>query len=153
MTIRLRPHHLLCMLTFAGKGYTPDFVANFEQVASRIAAGDEVIQIVEGPDDICSALLIETTCHCHNPSVSLRDRHAAAAISNLLSQPIQAGAHLLPRQNLLSILRAAFVPGTIRQACVGCQWKPTCDSIAKQGFIETRLGVMPQTKADHGSHG
>jgi hypothetical protein len=153
MTIRLRPHHLLCMLTFAGKGYTPAFVANFEQVASRIARGDEAIQIVDGPDDICSPRLAESTCHCHNSSVILRDRHATEAISDLLSHQIRPGTNLLPHQNLLLILREAFVTGAIRKACTGCQWKPTCDSIAKQGFIETRLGAMPQTKADHGSHG
>ena len=139
MTIRLRPHHLLCMLTFAGKGYTPAFVANFEQVASRIAAGDEAIQIVDGPDDICAPLLTESTCHCHNSSVTLRDRLAAAAISDLLFLPIDAGTHLSSAQNLLPILREAFVTGTIRQACIGCQWKPTCDVIATNGFIETRL--------------
>jgi hypothetical protein len=139
MTIRLRPHHLLCMLTFAGKGYTPAFVANFEQVTSRIAAGNETIQIVDGPDDICSPLLTEANCHCHNSSVILRDRHAAEAISDLLQLPIRAGANLPTRQDVLPILREAFVTGTIRQACVGCQWKPTCDAIAENGFTETRL--------------
>jgi uncharacterized protein len=142
MTIRLRPHHLLCMLTFAGKGYTPAFVGNFEQVASRIAAGNEAIQIVDGPDDICSALLTEPTCHCHNQSVILRDRHAAEAISDLLQLPIHAGANLPPGPDLLPILREAFVTGAIRQACVGCQWKPTCDAIADRDFTETRLGML-----------
>jgi hypothetical protein len=141
MTIRLRPHHLLCMLTFAGKGYTPTFVANFEQVASRIAAGNEAIQIVDGPDDICSPLLSETSCHCYNSSVVLRDRHAAEAISDLLQLPICAGTNLSPHQNLLPVLREAFVTGTIRHACVGCQWKPTCDEIAENCFMETRLLV------------
>jgi hypothetical protein len=142
MTIRLRPHHLLCMLTFAGKGYTPAFVANFEQVASRIAAGNEAIQIVDGPDDICSPLLTEANCHCHNSSVILRDHHAAEAISDLLQLPIRAGASLPLGQDLLPILREAFVTGTIRQACVGCQWQPTCDAIAENGFNETRLRML-----------
>jgi len=142
MTIRLRPHHLLCMLTFTGKGYTPAFVANFEQVTSRIAAGNEAIQIVDGPDDICQPLLAESTCHCHNSSVVLRDRLAAEAISDLLHQPIRTGTNLLPHQNLLPALREAFVTGTIRQACTGCQWKPTCDAIAEDGFTKTRLRML-----------
>jgi hypothetical protein len=139
MTIRLRPHHLLCMLTFAGKGYTPAFVANFEQVVDRIATGDEAIEIVEGPDDICAAVLTERDCHCHNPSVILRDRQAAEAISDLFSLPIRAGTSLLPDQTLLHVLREAFVTGTIREACGGCQWKPICDAIAEGGFVETWL--------------
>jgi uncharacterized protein len=142
MTIRLRPHHLLCMLTFTGKGYTPAFVANFEQVTSRIAAGNEAIQIVDGPDDICQPLLAESTCHCHNSSVVLRDRLAAEAISDLLHQPIRTGTNLLPHQNLLPALREAFVTGTIRQACTGCQWKPTCDAIAEDSFTKTRLRML-----------
>ena len=153
MTIRLRPHHLLCMLTFAGNGYTPAFVANFQQVASRIATGDEAIEVVEGPDDICSAFLPEANCHCHNPSVALRDHQAAESISALLQQPISAGTPLLLAQDRLHLLRQSFADGTIRQACLGCQWKPTCDAIARAGFTETHLVAMPQTKADPGSHG
>ena len=29
MTVRLRAHHLLCMLTYVGKGYSPAFCAGF----------------------------------------------------------------------------------------------------------------------------
>lgn len=139
MTIRLRPHHLLCMLTFAGKGYTPEFVSNFEQVVKRIETGCEVIQIVAGPDDICSMLLAEPGCHCHNASILSRDLRAAEAVSGLFSVPIQPGTELNPSQNLLGSLREAFAAGTIRQACEGCQWKSTCDAIAAKGFIEAQL--------------
>jgi uncharacterized protein len=139
MTIRLRPHHLLCMLTFAGKGYTPEFVRHFESVVSRIATGQEPIEIVEGPDEICSSLLAQADCHCHNASVKLRDQQAAEAIGNLLQLPIRAGEQFIPDSNLIQNLRSAFAQGTIRQACSGCQWKSLCDGIAQAGFAESRL--------------
>jgi len=53
--VRLRAHHLLCILTFAGKGYSPAFVANMAGVVARIGAG-EPIEVVAGPDDICAPL-------------------------------------------------------------------------------------------------
>jgi hypothetical protein len=130
------------MLTFAGKGYGPEFVANFERVADRIAAGNEAIEIVEGPDDVCRPLLAEADCHCRNADVALRDRQAAEAIGGLLRRPIGTGARLLPDEDLLRALREAFARGTIRQACSGCQWKPVCDAIAQEGFSGTRL--MPK---------
>jgi hypothetical protein len=139
MTIRLRPHHLLCMLTFAGKGYTPEFVRHFESVVSRIATGQEPIEIVEGPDEICSSLLAQADCHCHNASVKLRDQQAAEAIGDLLQRSIRAGEQFVPDANLVQTLRTAFATGTIRQACSGCQWKNLCDGIAQAGFSESRL--------------
>ena len=139
MTVQLRPHHLLCMLTFVGKGYGPEFVANFEQVADRIAAGNEAIEIVEGPDDVCRPLLAAADCHCRDANIALRDRQAAEAISGLLRRPIGTGTQLMPDEDLLCTLREAFARGTIRQACSGCQWKPVCDAIAQEGFSGTRL--------------
>jgi hypothetical protein len=127
------------MLTFVGKGYTSAFVTNFEQVVSRIAAGNEPIEIVAGPDDICAALLTETDCHCHNPDIVLRDHHAAKAIGDLLQQPVQPGAHILLGDTQLRLLRQSFAAGTIRQACVGCQWKATCDAVAKDQFKEAQF--------------
>lgn len=139
MTIRLRPHHLLCMLTFVGKGYTPEFVRHFESVVSRIATGQEPIEIVEGPDEICSSLSAQVDCHCHNASVKLRDAHAAEDLGDLLQRPIRAGDQFIPNAHLVQTLRTAFAAGTIRQACSGCQWKSLCDEIAQAGFAESRL--------------
>jgi hypothetical protein len=127
------------MLTFAGEGYTPEFVANFERIAGLIAAGDQTVEIVFAPDDICAALLHEPDCHCREESVSERDRIAAAALSGLLRQPVTERARIELTQNVLERMREAFAAGTIRSACQGCQWSPLCDGIAGGGFSKTSL--------------
>lgn len=137
------------MLTFVGKGYSPAFVANFEQVVRRIAQADEDIQIIEGPDDICLPYLADTGCHCHNPSVLKRDRLAAESISRLLQQPLHAGASLQIKPSLLPTLRAAFADGTIRQACAGCEWKTTCDGVAQSSFAESCFMMPSKHSSDH----
>jgi uncharacterized protein len=145
MAIHLRPHHLLCMLTFIGKGYSPAFVANLEQVVRRLSTGTETIQIVAGPDDICAPLLREcgergeSDGHCHRSSVVERDRLAAQAIGALLDRSLAPGTHLTLTLADLDKLRTAFAAGTIREACTGCQWKPLCDNIAADGFTATLL--------------
>ena len=92
MTIRLRPHHLLCLLTYIGKGYTPAFTANYDVVVARLNAGDDVL-VVDGPDDICAPMLNEGH-HCFNASITQRDAQAAADVEGLLGVRIVAGARL-----------------------------------------------------------
>ncbi len=46
MTVRLRTHHLLCLLTYVGRGYSPAFVENMDQVAARLSEGREGILVV-----------------------------------------------------------------------------------------------------------
>jgi uncharacterized protein len=139
VTILLRPHHLLCMLTFAGEGYSAEFVTNFERIARRIARGTQAIEIVFGPDDICAPILDDSSCHCLNASIRERDRLAAVALADLLQQPIEEAALLQLNRETLDHMRTAFAAGTIRKACVGCQWSPICDSIAKNNFSQTAL--------------
>lgn len=139
MTIRLRPHHLLCMLTFAGKGYSPGFIANFERIAGHLASGNQTVEIVFAPDDICTPILADASCHCRNSSVSERDTLAAEALTQLLQQPVQPGARLTLTASMLDRMRSAFKSGAIRHACHGCQWVPLCSSIAAGNFISTSL--------------
>jgi hypothetical protein len=114
VTVRIRPHHLLCLLTFAGEFFF-------------------------GPDDICAPLLGDPECHCREGTVLERDRRAADALSSLLKQPIRENASIQLNAETLNRMRKAFAAGEIRQACNGCQWAPLCDKIADRGFHQTRL--------------
>ena len=142
MTVRLRPHHLLCMLTYVGKGYSPAFIANMTSVAARLGAGEE-IELVAGPDDICAPLLDGDDPHCHRASVMARDRAAAGAIGRLLEVDPKTGARLALDVDLLHRLRVAFASGRIRSACAGCDWVGLCDSIAAAGFDGAVLKAGP----------
>lgn len=140
MSVRLRPHHLLCLLTYAGKGYSAGFVANMDLVAGKVAAGEEIV-IISGPDDICAPLAGTADCHCGNESVRVRDLAALKALSALLDRPLAPGAGLRLNADLLARLRAAFAKGVIRQACAGCEWHGLCSEIAANGFGAARLTI------------
>lgn len=127
MTVRLRPHHLLCLLSYSGRGYSPAFSANMTRVARRLGAGERV-EIVEGPDDICAPLLGEAEPHCRRAGVTERDRRAARDLGRL------PGAGLVFAPGLVKRWRAAFASGRIRTACAGCEWVELCDAIAASGF-------------------
>lgn len=140
MTVRLRPHHLLCMLTYVGKGYTPDFTANYDAVVARLGAG-EAIEIVAGPDDVCAPLLAGDDHHCHNDSVVERDRLSGIDVAKVLglAEPVGPGARLVIDSARLARLRQAFASGATRSACGGCEWAALCTGVAAQGFAAVRL--------------
>lgn len=150
MTVGLRAHHLLCMLTYVGKGYSAAFVDNFDDLTSRLAAGDAVV-LVEGPDAICAPLCeSEGACaHCHGAGVRLRDQRAMKELAPLLGIPLGTGSCLQLDADLLARLRLAFTGGTIRGGCVGCEWADLCTCVASTGYEGVRLcmPVPPQTPA------
>ncbi|MEK1891596.1 MAG: DUF1284 domain-containing protein [Phyllobacterium sp.] len=138
MTIRLRPHHLLCMLTYVGKGYSEAFTANYDEVIKRLAAGED-IEIGEGPDDICAPLLSETDPHCLWDSVLERDAKAADAVAKLLARPLNTGDIIELDAGLLRKLRQEFKKGGSREACGGCEWFDLCSNISRANFPDVRL--------------
>lgn len=133
MTVCLRPHHLLCVLTYVGRGYSPAFTANMTAVTERLGAGED-IELVAGLDDICAPLLDAPDPHCHRASVMERDRAAARDLSDLLGLNVRTGAHLVLDEDVIGRLRAVFASNRIRSACTGCEWVDLCGSIAASGF-------------------
>ena len=138
MTIRLRAHHLLCLLTYVGEGYSPAFTANYDAVAERLSRGEDIL-LVSGPDDVCAPLLDEQEPHCLNESVIERDRLAARDVGDLLALPIQPGVRVDLDAAILARLRQAFSVGGVRKACGGCEWSELCGAIAAGGFAETKV--------------
>lgn len=141
MPIRLRGHHLLCILSYANKGYNDRFIDNFGLIVDRLAAGEEVL-MVEGPDDLCGPVLAEENPHCLSPGVRERDAKAAASISALLNRSVSPGVCLVLDPGIVERLREGFAGGTIRSACAGCEWQGLCSTIADARFQGARFKTV-----------
>ena len=138
-TIQLRGHHLLCILTFVGKGYTPKFIKNMKYIVRKIGEG-EAIKIVWGPDDICRGWLGHPNCHCHNAfEFAIRDTMALVSTSIILRKFVWPGSELRLSKTQIRRLRGAFRIGMSRQACVSCSWHSLCSGIARKDFEDTSL--------------
>jgi uncharacterized protein len=139
VTVRLRAHHLLCTLTYIGEGYSAEFISNYDIVAARLAAGEEIV-VVDGPDDICKPLLATANRHCTQARAAQRDRRAAAELHSVLGDYPQPGDHLNISESI-ERLRSAFASGAIRGACTGCRWSDLCSTVAAQDFCHARIGA------------
>lgn len=138
MTIKLRGHHLLCLLTYKGHGYTPAFSLNFTRIVRRLSRGEEAM-IVAGADDLCQPMLCEPDFHCADAHSSEIDRQALADIGQLLGRDLAPGERLVFDADSVAGLRQAFLAGEIRTACQTCSWLEHCNKIAENGFHQTRL--------------
>ncbi len=130
------------MLTFAGEGYSPAFVRNFEQILDRLRGG-EPIELVDGPDDVCEPLCEASgpAAHCRTESIAGRDALAGPALAKIPELgPLFAGpgeAGLEPA--VITQLRTRFAAGSIRGACHGCEWSALCSRIATEGYARAFL--------------
>jgi uncharacterized protein len=141
LTINLRAHHLLCLLTYVGKGYSPEFTANYDAVAVRLSAGEDVL-LVAGTDDICAPLLGEMDPHCRRDSVNLRDDRAAEDLTTLLGRSVRPGTSITLGSKLLAQMRAAFSGGITRRACSRCEWADLCTQVAASEYGEARVQAV-----------
>jgi uncharacterized protein len=145
MPVRLRGHHFLCMLTYRGLGYSPEFTANMTSKIALIKTGAPVI-LVEGPDDICAGMskaCMNATGHdCRMADIMAMDVTARGSIEAVLKRDIQISAKVTPAE--LNLLRTAFTGGMIRQACGGCSWFELCNQIAVEQFSGTHLLTADQ---------
>lgn len=138
MTVRLRPHHLLCLLTYAGKGYTPAFTANFDLISKRLSAGEDIL-VVHEPDDICAPLLLDGEPHCGREGVRARDEQAAEDVGRLLDITVSQGTRIELEPASIGRMRDGFADGRIRTACGGCEWFELCSAIASDGYSGAHL--------------
>jgi uncharacterized protein len=140
VSVRLRGHHFLCILTYRGLGYSAPFIANMSRVVEAIGNG-ATIALDDGPDDICRGLTASCAAasghDCQDPETRAMDAVALAAVSDVLGRNLSAPSRLSGDD--ITRLRQAFKDGAIRRACFACPWMATCTTIATEDFSGTHL--------------
>lgn len=121
--LRLRPHHLLCIQFFEGKGYDERFIANMRRIIDRMENDASLrIFLTARCDDICAACPYKVDDACeYQESVMRKDASAA----RFLGLRIEADA---PAKELME--RAAERIGglsDIQEVCGECSMSPICN--------------------------
>lgn len=125
--LRIRPHHLVCMLNHNGHGHEgyEAFIDNFKELIGAINNGTRTLLLVAGPDRICDGLKDHfAACHCHGPVSKMRDGAALEDVNRLLGTTYDYGSTIELTPELIENLRENFL--LIRGGCRGCQWGPRC---------------------------
>lgn len=140
--IRLRPHHLLCLVAFQGEGYSPEFVEKTRDLQRALLADGGVIELVRGPDDLCDGCPeMKDECVSLSPDSGV-DRLDRASSSLLGVSP---GRHRAAE--LLRSMKKTFTPERGYKVCAECSWLPRMDC---PRVIAARLRELFPEKPTHG---
>ena len=116
--LHLRPHHLLCLQTFVGRGYSEEFVEHMTLVKRQLTANPlTLITLVSGTDDLCSHCpnCVDGQCTSEKPALFdrlVRDKLGQNTPSTLIGIP----------ENL------RITEDLITACCPGCEWRGLCSS-------------------------
>lgn len=116
--IRLRGHHLLCLLGYRGMGYSPDFCTNMTAIYERLREQPQTrVVLVEGPDDICAAYPKDKPPHCEETSVAHRDSRVLEKLGLRVGREMSWA-------DVCGAVDETMEAGDIGRICVGCPWEP-----------------------------
>ncbi len=118
----LRAHHLLCMRSFQGKGYSREFVKNFYKVIDKLKRNPS-ITVVNRPDVICEKCPHNKNgCVKKGPKSELRvrkkDNEFIKALSLTLNKTMKA--------NRIKEITEKITKEGIKKLCRNCQWLDYC---------------------------
>lgn len=117
----IRPHHLLCLQFFEGKGYSDDFVRQMSEIDRTLNKENPQINIVEGVDDICKKCPNNENGQCSmEVSVRENDMRTLDAVRNDLKEG----------QTWEEITRIVYKNiinrNMLKQVCKTCRWSDIC---------------------------
>jgi len=126
---RIRPHHLLCVSFFRGKGYSAEFVENMERVAESLNGENPVITLKSSTDVICRFCPHNSEGLCDSEEKVARFDAAVLRLTGL-----NEGVRL-NWSDAAKLVRSDIIDaGRLNEVCRDCGWYGIC-----REFIEKNL--------------
>lgn len=118
---KLRPHHLLCLHFFEGKGYSDEFTANMTSVKSALEQLDPRIELVRGGDIICGSCSNNINGVCSSDEKVSRYDEAVLSLCGIDTECELSFSRL---QSI--VLEKIIYPHRLEEVCKDCQWSCIC---------------------------
>lgn len=119
-SLKLRPHHALCIRFFRGKGYSKDFTDNMIKTIQRLNNGEE-FTFATGMDTLCFRCPNNISGTCTSEK---KVQHYDRKVSELLD--LKEGS-LLDYQTLYQKISSAIMDkGLFDSICKDCSWQELC---------------------------
>ena len=130
--MKLRFHHLLCILGFRGLGYDEKFIKGMKRIVQKIKENPHVeIELIRGCDDICAACPFNIDGLCENEAIGgeekvrEKDRQVAGRL-DLKAEDV------LTIKEVLDSVKEKIKPDDLSVICKDCPW-------LKMGYCEEGL--------------
>ncbi|MBQ7699732.1 MAG: DUF1284 domain-containing protein [Clostridia bacterium] len=121
--MQIRPHHLLCMGSFVGKGYSDEFTENMCRVITALENGENII-LVNGADDICRACPFNNNGICKDKEKV--DRYDKAVMDAL---SLEYGGLYAYGDIGNEVINKICRKDKLSVICGDCEWSELCGRI------------------------
>lgn len=137
--LRIRGHHLLCILGFRGKGYDSAFVENMGRVADAIQSQPDLrLTVCDSCDDICGGCPHgrSNTCHKHQGAAAATRQMDRAVLSRL---KLRKGETVTVNEAYQRVADRIEVEDIAHTFCTECEWRSL-------GFCDDGLRALKEGK-------
>jgi len=120
--MKLRAHHLLCVLGFRGLGYSKEYVDNITRIVGQLRPSAS-IEICAKPDDICAPcpFLKHGGCQERGPESEEMVRNRDLAVMGKLNM---IAGDKITWAEVENRVRSSISPEDLDWICHDCQWLP-----------------------------
>ncbi len=119
----LRPHHILCLAHFIGKGYNDLFAENMARIKARLYQNASV-RLTSGPDDVCRECPHKLGAAC-----AFGDKPCRFDTRCLELCGLDYGLELPYGMLLNRAYDKIIKSGRLSQVCGSCEWYSLCSGI------------------------
>ncbi|AUM74056.1 DUF1284 domain-containing protein [Paracoccus jeotgali] len=135
--VLLRPHHVLCSIGWAGRGYSPAFSRNMDRVVMGRLRRDPAtpVQFVAGADSICAPCP-----HRRGQGCASAERIAGLDQAHGAALGIAPGAAMTWAQAEARARR--LDPDDLDRICAACQWLPL-------GLCKSALAALKAAESEN----
>ena len=124
--MKIRAHHLLCVLGFQGLGYSPEFIKKITQVKRIIETSSRLpVKILNSCDEICSACPHQQNGRCQKGEYS--HKRVKETDEKVLSVLGLKSRDILSVSKLLKLIKKKIDSfQKLVKICGICGWRETC---------------------------
>lgn len=123
--ITIRPHHLLCMQSFRGKGYSPSFVEAMTVIIKELREDPKQKVLLQiSFDSICEA--------CPRKEGACKESHSVVAMDQKVIELFHLAEGSIIYEDALAKVYSQFTEVEHEKICRHCSWY-------KQGYCRKEL--------------
>ena len=121
--MKLRPHHILCLLLFEPTGHSESYIEGMRSVMKKLKENPE-IEISHGLDVICEG------CPHRDNRVCRKEDNVQTITQNMLALTNVKAGEKIPWEVLRKKITGDIVKSKFRETCGSCSFFEQCERIS-----------------------
>lgn len=134
--MRLRGHHLLCVLGFRGLGYSEGHAESMARIVNQLWSCQGLVEVCCRADDICSSCPFLSKRGCRQKGLEA-ERRMRRKDSHVIKRLGLKEGERIGWPEILDRIRSSLSSSDLDRICQDCEWLPS--GYCKEGLEKLRV--------------